>query len=102
MSRDLPIGNTSVLIAYDPNFLLKEFYFPYVGEENHAGEHFSIGVYADDRMAWIPDGWQIQRDYLGDTLVTDVALLNDELGLKIVSNDLVDFEENIYLKKLTV
>ncbi len=27
---------------------------------------------------------------------------HDELGLRIVSNDLVDFEENIYLKKLTV
>lgn len=102
MSRDLPIGNGSVLIAFNHDFLLKEFYFPHVGEENHAGEHFKVGVYADERMAWIPDGWQIERDYLEDTLITDVSLLNDELGLKIVSNDLVDFEENLYLKKLTV
>jgi len=102
MPRDLPIGNGAVLIAFDKDFQLKDFYFPHVGEENHAGEGFRFGVFADDRCAWIPDGWQIQRDYLGDTLITDVSMQHDELGLRIVSNDLVDFEENIYLKKLTV
>jgi glucoamylase len=102
MSRDLPIGNGSLLIAFDKDFILKEFYFPHVGEENHAGEHFCLGVFADNRMAWVPDGWQIHRDYFGDTLVTDVALIHEEFGLKIISQDLVDFEENIYLKKLIV
>jgi glucoamylase len=102
MSRDLPIGNGNVLIAFDQNYLLKEFYFPHVGEENHAGEHFGVGVYADGKMSWLPDGYQIERDYLGDTLVTNVSLVHEEMGLKVASNNLVDFEENIFLKKLTV
>lgn len=102
MSRDLPIGNGNLLIAFGTDALLREFYFPHVGEENHAGEVFRLGVLANDRFTWVPDDWRIERDYLGDTLISQIVLLHEELGLKIVSNDLVDFEENIYLKKLTV
>jgi len=50
----------------------------------------------------VGEGWRIEKDYLGDTLVTDVFMQNDELGLRIRSNDLVDFEEDLYLKKITV
>ncbi len=102
MPRDLPIGNGNVLIAFDKDSILRDFYFPHVGQENHAGDPFRFGVWANDRFSWVPDGWQIKRDYLGHTLVTDVELIHDELGLRITANDLVDFEENIYLKKLTV
>jgi oligosaccharide amylase len=102
MARDLPIGNGNVLICFDKDSLLRDFYFPLVGQENHAGDPFRFGVWIDGRMHWIPDGWQIKRDYLDDTLVTDVELLHEGLGLRIVVNDLVDFEENIYLKKWTV
>lgn len=102
MPRDLPIGNGNVLIAFGMDALLREFYFPHVGEENHVGEVFRLGVFANDRFTWVPDDWQIKRDYLGDTMIGQIVMLHEELGLKIVSNDLVDFEENIYLKKLTV
>ena len=102
MARDIPIGNGNVLIAFDKDAILRDLYFPHVGEENHSGAPFRFGVWANDRFSWIPDGWKIQRDYLGNTLVTDVELTSDEMGLRIVMNDMVDFEENIYLKKLTV
>ncbi|HSX26329.1 MAG TPA: glycoside hydrolase family 15 protein [Chlamydiales bacterium] len=103
MARDLPIGNGNALIAFDKGFLLRELYFPHVGEENHTkGEPFRFGVWANDQFSWIPEGWEVKRDYLDDSLVTDVELVNDALGLKIRSNDLIDFDENIYLKKLTV
>lgn len=102
MPRDIPIGNNSLLIAFDKNAILREFHFPYVGEENHVGDPFRFGVMADEQFTWVPDGWQVKRDYLGDTLVTNVELTHDELGLRLCINDLVDFEENIYLKKVVV
>lgn len=47
MPRDIPIGNGNILIAFDRNYLLREFYFPHVGQENHTeGEPFRFGIWA--------------------------------------------------------
>ncbi len=101
--RDLPIGNGNILIAFDRDSVLREFYFPHVGQETHTkGEPFRVGAWVDGQFKWVGEGWQIKRNYLDDSLVTEVELVNDEIGLRIGFNDLVDFEENIYLKKITV
>ncbi len=103
MPRDLPIGNGNVLIAFDRDYRLRELYFPHVGEENHTrGEPFRFGVYTEGQFKWVSEGWQITKDYLDDSLVTDVEMVNKEWNLRIIANDLVDFQENLYLKKLTV
>jgi len=103
MPRDIPVGNGNLLIAFDKDSLLREIYFPFVGQENHTkGEPFRFGVWVDGKICWIPDGWQVKRNYLDDTLVTDVELIQESIGVKITANDLVDYHENIYLKKLTV
>jgi glucoamylase len=103
MPRDIPIGNGRILIAFDANYNLCEFYYPYVGEESHTrGEPFRLGIWINGRFNWIPDGWHIEKDYLDDTLATNVRLTNNALGVRIVANDLVDFHEDIYLKKLMV
>lgn len=102
MPRDVPVGNGKILVAFDKDSLLCEFHFPHVGQENHAGEPFRFGVWADGQFSWIPDGWQVKRDYLDDTLVTNIEWVHEGLGLRIWVNDLVDFTDNIYLKKLTV
>lgn len=103
MPRDLPIGNGNLLIAFDKDYLLREFYFPHVGEENQTGgQPFRFGIWVNEKFSWIPNGWTIQRNYLDDSLVTDVELINDSLKLKITANDLVDFHQNVYLKKLNI
>ncbi len=103
MPRDIPVGNGNILVSFDKNGILREFYYPYVGEENHArGEPFRFGVWVNGRFSWIPEGWDISRNYLDDSLVTEVILTNNDLGLRIISNDWVDFQENIYLKKITL
>jgi GH15 family glucan-1,4-alpha-glucosidase len=101
--RDIPVGNGNILAAFDGNYRLREFHFPHVGQENHIGEQpFRFGVRVNGSFSWIPDGWRITKDYLDDTLVTNVELVHDTWKLRITANDLVDFHENIYLKKLTV
>jgi len=103
MPRDLPVGNGNVLIAFDRDYLLRELYFPHVGEESHTkGEKFRFGVFVSSQFSWIPDGWSVKREYLEDCLVTNVELVNEKLGLRIVCNDAVDFHENIYIRKLAV
>ncbi len=101
MPRDLPIANGNLYIAYDSNGLLRELYFPHVGEETHTkGEAFRFGISINGSFSWIPHGWKIERNYLHETLVTQLVF--EKETLKIVVNALVDFEENIYLKKITL
>ena len=103
MPRDLPIGNGNILIAFDKNYRLREFSYPHVGEENHTkGEPFRLGIWANGSFSWIPQGWQISMDYLDDSLATNVELFNDQLELRIVAHDLVDFQEDIYFRKLSI
>jgi hypothetical protein len=46
--------------------------------------------------------WRRELRYLPETLVTDVRLTNENLGLEIVSNDTVASHENIFLRRVRV
>jgi glucoamylase len=103
MPRDLPIGNGSLLVAFDGQYRLADFYFPRVGMENQAATRFRFGVWCDGALHWTDDGpWQRTLDYLRDTLVTDVLLQHDGLGLRLRCYDAVDADANVYLRKIVV
>lgn len=103
MPRDIPVGNGSLLIGFDKNYYIRDLYFPFVGKENHVqGNECKFGVWADGQFAWMHDGWEKVLNYLDDTMVTEVKLTSQKLGLELTCNDAVDFYENIYLRKITV
>ncbi|MBA3715366.1 MAG: glycoside hydrolase family 15 protein [Pyrinomonadaceae bacterium] len=104
MPRDIPVGNGSLLVTFDEQYRIRDIYFPYVGKENHSEGHpFRFGVWVDGAFSWIDDArWTRELRYLPETLVTDVRLTNDALGLEIVCHDAVDFHENIFLRQLLV
>ncbi len=103
MARDIPVGNGRLLVTFDSSYLIRDFYFPHVGQENHTGvDPFRFGVWRNGAFRWVPDGWDISLDYQDDTMVTDVTLKSPDLSLTIVSNDIVDFHENVFLRKFTV
>lgn len=102
--RDIPVGNGSLLVNFDDKYQIRDIYFPRVGQENHTeGFPFRFGVWADGAFSWVfSDDWQRSLKYLPDTLVTDVTLKNEKLGLEIRCNDAVATSENIYLRWLRV
>jgi glucoamylase len=102
--RDIPVGNGSLLVTFDDKYQIRDVYFPHVGQENHTeGFPFRFGVWADGEFSWIfEDEWRRELKYLSETLVTDVKLTNEELGLQIVSNDTVASHENIFLRRVRV
>jgi glucoamylase len=101
MPRDLPVGNGQLFISYDCNGLLREFNYPHVGEESHLKEGvFRFGIWINGVFSWIPDGWKVSRNYLEDSLTTDLRFEKEEIT--IICNDCVDVNENIYLRKITV
>ena len=104
MPRDLPLGNGDLLVTFDSRYQLRDIYFPQVGLENHTGgEPCRFGVWADGRFAWTgDDGWERDLRYAHETLVSEVTLGHDALGLRIRCRDTVDFDRNLYLKEVTV
>lgn len=103
MPRDLPIGNGSLLLAFDAQYRLADFFFPHVGMENHAAARFRFGVWADGTLSWIEDSpWKKSLNYLRDTLVTDVLLHNEEAGLRLRCYDAIDPDANVYARKIVV
>src|SRR5947209_4053868 len=103
MPRDLLVGNGSLLVAFDADYRLADLYYPHVGLENHAGERFRFGVWADGICSWIEDDrWQRTLGFLRETIVTDVRCQSDELGLRLRCNDAVDSERDVYVRKIAV
>lgn len=102
--RDIPIGNGSLLVNFDDKYQIRDIYFPHVGQENHSeGFPFRFGVWADGEFSWVfEDSWKRSIRYIRDTLVTDVRLENDQLGIEIRCNDTVAGRENIFLRRLSV
>ncbi len=102
--RDIPVGNGSLLVTFDDKYQIRDVYYPHVGQENHTeGYPFRFGVWADGAFSWIyENGWRRTLKYLPETLVTDVTLTNENLGLEIISNDTVASHENIFLRRVRV
>ncbi len=103
MPRDIPLGNGHLLICFDQEYRIRDLYFPHVGQENHvAGDVCRFGVWADGLFRWVDQDWRRDLLYAPDTLVTQVNLFHDELGLLLSCRDAVDFHENVYLREVTV
>jgi GH15 family glucan-1,4-alpha-glucosidase len=103
MPRDLPLSNGKLLVNFDLDYRIRDVYFPWVGQENHTrGQEFRFGVWADGRFSWMGPEWEKDLRYRDDTLVTEVMLTNKELGLTIRCQDAVDFQLDVYLKRMEV
>lgn len=104
MPRDIPVGNGSLLVTFDADYAMRDFYYPRVGKENHAlGYPSRFCVWTHEGYAWMnARDWKLALGYVKETLVTNVLAFNERLGLKLTCNDVVDFEKNIYMRKVTV
>ncbi len=103
MARDIPVGNGQLLVACGTDGLIRDVYYPHVGQENHAGGGaFRVGVWEEGVFVWLPDGWERELGYLDDTLVTHAVWTHPQRGLRLTFNDAVDFRENVHLRRITV
>jgi GH15 family glucan-1,4-alpha-glucosidase len=104
MPRDLPLGNGQLAVTFDSTYSLCDIYFPHVGTENHAyRNHSKLGVWVDGQFGWLNDAdWQRSLRYAEDSLITRVEAVNARLGLRLIIEDAVDFDQNVLLRRFTV
>ena len=103
MPRDIPVGNGRLLICFDSEYRIRDLYFPHVGQENHVnGKYCRLGIWTDGIFSWVGPEWKIDIRYAADTLVTDVNLYSEKLGLLLSVQDAVDFHEDIYVREIQI
>jgi GH15 family glucan-1,4-alpha-glucosidase len=111
MPRDIPVANGRLLVTFDGRYRMRDVYFPHIGQENHTDGgpcHFGVWTQAEEtvidrRFAWLSDdGWARSIRYKDTALVSDVALVNEQLGVSLVCSDAVDIDHDVYLKRVVV
>ena len=104
MARALTLGNGSMLVCLDKHGFVRDFYYPYVGLENHvSGNKHRIGISVNDTFSWIDDGtWDISLGYKPETMVGYLVCKNEKLGVSVVMEDLVYNEADVFMRQLDV
>ena len=101
MTRYVALGNGTVLVCLDRNYRIRDFYYPYVGQENHvSGKQHMTGVWTEEGFSWVSkDDWDLSIKYKEDTLVSDVLAVNHKLRVELRINETVHPDSNILIRK---
>lgn len=106
MARPVVLSNGRLFVGLNENGLVHDFYFPYVGLDNLTSarsiEH-KIGLWVDGQFSWINDGsWQITVDFEPSALVSRIQMQNDQLGLRLETNDFIDLELSAFVRHMAL
>jgi GH15 family glucan-1,4-alpha-glucosidase len=105
MAKSLSLGNNQMLILLDQFGQLFDFYYPYVGLENQSGNdyHHKFGLMIDGKFSWFDSSkWAISIDYMKDTMVSQIEAINPTDQIKIIFNDCIYNEKNIFVRAIRV
>ncbi len=105
MPKSIVFGNGGMLINLDKNLLMRDFYFPYVGMEDHTtyGNYHLVGFYVEGKFSWLNDGtWDIDITYHQDTLIGNSVATNKKLGISVLFEDFVYTTQNTFFRKMTI
>lgn len=104
LPRPLSVGNGDLLINFDADLVMRDFYHPYVGMMNQIeGRRNMMGFWAEGRFTWMDEpAWVKRLGYLEDTLVTDCRVENENFGLSLVVNDTVHYRHNVFLRRVVI
>jgi len=107
MARPIVLSNGELHVALNNFGLVHDFYFPYVGLENHsAGKNLRhrVGVWVDNEISWL-DGdttWTFDFSYPHGSLIGHTVAKNDRLGIILEFDDCVDAQMSAFMRNIHV
>lgn len=105
MSRSIILSNGTLAVALDNHGIVRDVYYPHVGLENHARQHYihRVGVFAEDRLHWLSDGdWNIVVKCEDEALVSDIVARHDGLGVELHFSDTVCDDRPVFMRRVVV
>ena len=103
--KSLVLGNGNILAALDEYAQVRDFYYPYVGLENHIGGQYAhrIGLFINGTLKWFDDpSWDITVSCDNSAMVNNTKAVNEEMKVDINFSDIIYNEKNILLRKLII
>lgn len=106
MARPVVLSNGRLHVGINLYAEVHDFYFPYVGQENHAASknlRHRIGVFVDGSVSWLDNGsWRFSYSYHTASLIGNIQAVNDSIGITLEFDDCVDAEQDVFLRNIHV
>jgi GH15 family glucan-1,4-alpha-glucosidase len=106
MGRPIVLSNGELHVGINNFGLVHDFYFPYVGLENHAAGNslrHRVGVWINGTISWLDDGgWDISFSYPHHSLIGHTVAKNEALGVLIEFDDAVDATISAFMRNIHV
>lgn len=107
MSRPIVLSNGELHVGINKFGLVHDFYFPYVGLENHsAGQNMrhKIGIWAEGQISWLDtdEDWQIDLSYHTNSLIGRTRAQNDRLGVLLEFDDAVHTGVSAFMRNIHI
>ena len=106
MARPIVLSNGELHVGINKYGLVHDFYFPYVGLENHAAGQslrHRVGVWINGEISWLDDGtWQLTFRYPHHALIGHIIAKNEHMGVLLEFDDVVDSDLNAFMRNIHV
>ncbi len=107
MARPIVLSNGELHVGLNGFGLVHDFYFPYVGLENHsAGKDMRhrIGIWVDNNMSWLDSdpSWTFEFSYPHGALIGHTIAKNDRIGVILELDDCIDAQMSAFLRNIHV
>ncbi|HEX6462727.1 MAG TPA: glycoside hydrolase family 15 protein [Candidatus Saccharimonadales bacterium] len=106
MSRPITLSNGGLHIGINRFGMVHDFYYPYIGLENHATAkqmRHKIGIWIDYEFSWLDDNsWEFRQVYEPGALIGITTARSSRLGITMIFHDCVDSEIDAFLRSIEV
>lgn len=107
MARPIVLSNGELHVGINKYGLVHDFYYPYVGLENHvAGKalRHKVGVWVDGQLSWLDedDGWTFKFSYPHRALIGHTVAKNERIGVLLEFDDAVDSAMSAFMRNIHV
>lgn len=107
MARPIVLSNGELHVGINNYGAIHDFYYPYVGLENHAAGaqlRHKIGVFVDGELSWTDEDprWNFTYRYPHGALVGTITARNKELGVSLELDDAVDATFSAFMRNIHI
>lgn len=107
MSRPIVLSNGQLHVGLNKFGLVHDFYYPYVGLENHsAGQNLRhrVGIWIDGNISWLDEdtSWDFSFKYPQSALISHTTARHQELGVILEFDDMVDSRSNAFIRNIHI
>ena len=107
MARPIVLSNGELHVGLNKYGLVHDFYYPYVGFENHAAGsnlRHKVGIFVDGKISWLDDAndWTFRFEYPNTALIGHTRAINEKLEIILEFDDAVDAEMSSFMRNIHV